>query len=159
MDKLTPAFEWGVFLFCVGAIALIVLTVIRILIGKLVRMARRLQPTMGTVREDDRAVAGMVGQVMGPAFRAPFRFDYEVAGKRYTGSLTTLQVDNAAKVAASAALAARHPGETITVYYDRDHPARSVMVNVPPTVPAWVRIGLVVVAVVAVAGLVLAATG
>ena len=159
MDDLSAAFEWGVALFCAGGFALIVFATLAVLIRQLGGMAARLVPTPAVVRADDRAVASLVERVAGAAFRAPFLYDYQVGGKPYTGSLTTLRVDTASRDEARSALAAHRPGDTITVFYDSAHPSRAVIDSRPPVVPRWVRIGLTAAVVAMVAGVVLVAVG
>jgi len=89
----------------------------------------------------------------------PFQYCYEVDGRSHAGTLATLQSGAAARRAAAAALAAQRPGDTITVFYDRDHPSRSVIDGRAPAVLVWARFGWPVSLVVLVAGIVMMIAG
>lgn len=158
-DPVSQTFAWGAFLFLVAVVALVVLVAVALAVRRLIAMAARLQPVTATVRTEEGVLADVARRVGGSRYRVPYRYEYEVAGNRYSGSLPTLLIDRRSKAAALAALAAHQPGDAVTVYFDRDHPARSVFDNRSPVVPAWCRFGVWIAAAVALGGLVLMIAG
>jgi len=156
---MSTTFPWGVFLFCLGLLAAVICSIILFLLRQLAAMVTRLVPVTAIVREDESLVADIARRVGGPSVPIPFRYEYKVAGRSYRGWQLSLQRNTAGEAAARAALAARQPGDTITVYYDRDHPARAVVSNETPAAPLWVRIGLAAGILALVAGVALVAAG
>jgi hypothetical protein len=155
MDDMSQMFAWGVLLAFGGLIALVVLTVVIILMRLLSAMSTRLVPVAAVVEEPQGPLTEAAKWMAPQLDLRPRQYRYEVGGKTYVGTLATLQPGQDERRAAERALSAHNIGDTITVFYDRDHPNRSVMDGRAPTVPAWVRRALVASVVVAFVGVVI----
>jgi hypothetical protein len=159
MTGTSELFDWGVFLASIGAAALILLAVVRLLLRQVTAMSRRLVQTNAVVEPMEGPLVDLATRVAGQANMHPLQYRYQVAGQSYTGSLVTLDSAPAARLAAEAKFAMHQPGDTITVFYDRDHPSRSVLDASGTGIPGWARFGWVPALAVLVVGIVMAIVG
>lgn len=158
MDHISLTKAVGLIALPGGAVFTLIFGVVWILVWWRRRMATRLKPTEGVLRE-----AGINSGEPSDysAYYMPMgTFDYTVGGRTYTSERMSLQAaafrDEAGALAALDYLKA---GDKATVWYDPSRPERAYFTNEPPIHAGWYRYGTVVSVAVALIGAVLVAGG